>query len=220
MAFSMDWIASVYIWMGSTMVFLALFVIAFGFIIFLTKKTHAIVEFKAFLKKEPICIFFQENRYCDWRAIKPDAGIITDADYGAFIINEKATYVDKRTQNIMIPFDAQFGASLNVHAAKLVDDLEYIMKDEEAMKALRVAIANNQIDDTDTIQVLKTSINFGAIKNITTALIPHNINAKIEKTIAARLGSLGKVNVPQIILVFAAILGAIVLGVIIIKTVL
>lgn len=220
MAINMNWIASVYVWMGSTMVFLALFIIAFIFIIYLAKKTHAIVEFKASISKQPICLFFQENRYCEWKAIKPDAGIIIDNNYGAFIINEKATYVDKRTQNIMIPFDAQFGASLNVHAAKLVDDLEYIMKDEEAMKALRVAISNNDIDDTSTIQALKTSINFGAVKNITTALTPHNINAKIEKTIAQRLGSLGKVNVPQIILIFAAILGAIILGVIIIKTVL
>ena len=53
-----------------------------------------------------------------------------------------------------------------------------------------------------------------------TALIPHNINAKIEKVIASRLKGYGQVNVPQIALLFCAILGAIILGTIIVKSVL
>jgi hypothetical protein len=50
-----------------------------------------------------------------------------------------------------------------------------------------------------------------------TALIPHNINAKIEKVIAQRMKSYGNVNVPQIALIFVAIFGAILLGALIIK---
>jgi len=174
-------------------------------------------ELKAWLKGWPIALFFEESRYCEWKPVKPDAGIINDKNYGAYIINERATYVDKRTKNVLIPFDASFGASINVHAAKLIDDLQYMYKDEEKMKELRHAIINNLIDDSETIDTLKTSINFGAAKNMLTALIPHNINAKIEKTIASRMKGFGGINVPQIAFLFIAIFGAIILGGIIIK---
>ncbi len=187
------------------------------FLIVLAKKTHAIIEFKAWFKGIPIALFFEENRYCDWKPVKPDCGIIEDKHYGTFIINERATYIDKRTKNILIPFDAQFGASVNVRAAKLADDLQYIFKDEEQMKALRVAISLNQIPESESVSVLKTSVHFGAIKHMMTALIPHNINAKIEKVIASRMKSYGNVNVPQVALLFAAVFGAILLGALIIK---
>lgn len=212
-------IVNIYLWMGLTFLFLILFIILFIFLIVIAKKTHAILEFKAWMKGWPIALFFQENRYCDWRPVQPEAGIITDKDYGAFIINERATYVDKKTKNILIPFDSTFGASLNVHAAKLVDDLQYIMKDEEEMKKLRWAISHNMIEDTETVTVLKTSVQFGAIKNMMTALIPHNINAKIEKVIASRLKNYGNVNVPQVALLFAAVLGAMLMGYLIIRLV-
>ena len=187
------------------------------FLVVLAKKTHTIVEFKAWMKGRPIALFFQENRYCEWKPVEPEAGIITDEKYGSYIINERATYIDKRTKNILIPFDASFAASINVHAAKLADDLQYIVKDEEQMKQLRSAIGRNLIDDNETINVLKTSVHFGAIKNMMTALIPHNINAKIEKAIASRMMNYGKVNVPQIALLFAAVLGAILIGYLIIR---
>jgi len=198
---------------------MSLTIILVIFLIVLAKKTHTIVEFKAWIKGVPIALFFQENRYCEWKPIKPEAGIITDKDYGAFIVNERATYVDKRTKNILIPFDAQIASSINVHAAKLIEDLQYIVKDEEEFKKLRIAVATNMIDENDTINCIKTSIHFGAIKNMMTALIPHNINAKIEKVIASRLKSYGNINVPQIALMFAAIFGAILLGYLVIRLV-
>jgi hypothetical protein len=84
-------------------------------------------------------------------------------------------------------------------------------------KKLRFAITNNLIDENAEINVLKTSIHFGAIKNMMTALIPHNINAKIEKVIASRMQNFGSVNVPQVAMLFAAIFGAILLGAMVIK---
>lgn len=212
-------LTNIYLWISLSLTFVLLFGLLFIFLIILAKKTHTIVEFKAWLKGKPICLFFQENRYCEWKPIQPEAGIIVDKEYGAFIINERATYVDKRTKNILIPFDAQFGASINVHSAKLIDDLQYIVKDEEEMKKLRWAIGNNMIDENATIEGLKTSIHFGAIKNMMTALIPHNINAKIEKVIASRMKGYGKVNVPQVLLIFGGMLGAILMGYLIIKLV-
>ncbi len=212
-----SFVTNIYLWIGLALLFITICGILVIFLIILAKKTHAIIEFKAWIKGRPIALFFQENRYCEWKPVEPEAGIIQDKDYGAFIINERATYIDKTTKNILIPFDASFGASINVHAAKLIEDLQYIVKDDEQMKALRIAIANNNIEDNKTIDALKTSIHFGAIKTMMTALIPHNINAKIEKVIAARLKNYGSINVPQIALLFVAMLGAILLGALIIK---
>jgi len=214
-----DWLINIYLWISMALLFLLLFIILFIFLIVLAKKTHAIIEFKAWMKGLPIALFFEENRYVDWKPVKPEGGIITDKHYGGFIINERATYIDKRTKNILIPFDANFGASVNVHAAKLADDLQYIVKDDEQMKMLRRAVATNSIDDNETIIALKTSIHFGAIKNMMTALIPHNITAKIEKVLAERMKNYGNVNVPQVALLFVAILGAILIGYLIIRLV-
>jgi len=212
-------LANPLLWIGTTFTFIILFVIMFIFLIILAKKTHAIVEFNAWRKGVPIGLFFQENRYVELKPVNPEAGIVVEKQYGAFIINERATYIDKRTKNVMIPFDSQFGASINIHASKLADDLQYVMKDEEEMKKLRYAIAHGNIDDNVTIDCLKTSIHIGAIKQMMTCLIPHNINAKIEKMIAARMKGIGQVNVPQVALLFAAVLGAIVIAFLIIKTV-
>jgi hypothetical protein len=214
---ALAFLSNLYLWMGLSIFFMVGFGILLIFLIMLAKKTHAIVEFRATMKGVPICLFFQDNRYCEWKPIKPDAGIIMDKEYGAYIINERATYVDRRTKNVLIPFDANIGASINVKAAKLIDDLQHIAKDEEQMRELRRAIALDQIDENESINVLKTSIHFGAIKNMMTAMIPHNISAKIEKVIAQRLKGYGAVNVPQIAFLFAAIFGAILLGALVIK---
>jgi hypothetical protein len=210
-------ITNIYLWIGLTFLFLALFLVLIILIVLIAKKTHAIQEFKAWRSGKPIALFFQENRYCEWKPVDVEAGIIADKNYGSFIVNEKATYVDKLTKNILIPFDAQFGVSLNVHSAKLADDLQYLVKDDEQMKMLRSAIANGELDDSVELDALKTSVHMGAIKNMTTAIIPHNINAKIEKVIASRMKGWNKVNVPQIILLFVAIFGAILLGALVIR---
>ena len=211
------WITNIYLWMGLTFLFLILFIIIFIFVIVISKKTHAVVELKAWMKGLPIALFFQEDRYCDWRAVEPEAGIIADKDYGAFIINQKATYIDKRTKSVLLPFDASFAAGVNVRAAKLADDLQYIARDQEELKKFRYLIAKNLIEDDATLQSIRTTVHFGAIKSMMSALIPHNINAKIEKVIASRLKHYGKVNVPQVALMFVAILGAILMGYLIIK---
>lgn len=212
-------IANPLLWIGLCFLFIILFIIEFIFLVILAKKTHAIVEFKAWRSGSNIGLFFQENRYMEWKPVKPEAGIIVDKNYGAFIVNERATYIDKRTKIVMIPIDSQFGASINIHAAKLADDLGYIMKDEEEMKRLRYAIAHGMIDDNESINCLKTSIQIGAIKTMMTALIPHNINAKIEKMVASRMKQLNAINVPQVALLFAAVLGAITIAYLIIRVV-
>jgi len=214
---AMEWILNPYIWMGTAALFFLLTTVQLIFLFIASRKTHMIVELKAMAKRKPIALFFHENRYCEWKAVDVEVGIIQDKNYGAFIVNERATYIDKTTKQILIPFDAGIASSLNVHSAKLADDLQYIAKDEEEMGRLRYAIATGAIDENEELKVLRTSINFGAVKNITNALIPHNINAKIEKVIASRLKSYGSVNGMQVALMFAAIFGAILLGALVIK---
>ena len=211
---------NIFFWIVATFVLLTLLLLLFIFIIIVFRKSHAGAELKGWLKGRPISMFFQENRYVDWKVLKPEAGIIIDKNYGGFIVNERATYIDKKTKNVIIPFDAQFGASINIHAAKLADDLQYIMKDEEEMASLRSHIANNTIDENETINVLKTSVSIGAIKTMMTALIPHNINSKIEKILAQRIKNYGKVDVAQLLFLFCAMLGAIIIGGLIVRSML
>jgi hypothetical protein len=214
---AMNWLTNIYLWISIGLLFFILFILLFIFLVVMAKKTHMLIEFKAWMKGKPIALFFMENRFCEWKPVEPDAGIVIDKNFGAFIINERATYIDKRTKAVLIPFDSNFGASVNIHAAKLADDLQYIVKDDEQMGKLRHAISHNLIDENETINVLKTSIHLGAIKTMMTALIPHNINAKIEKIVASRMKGMGQINVPQIALIFVAIFGAILLGAMIIK---
>ena len=204
--------SNIYLWIILSFVFLLLFIVTVMFVFILGMKTHALIEFRAWMKGNPIALFFQENRYCDWKPVKPEAGIIEDKNYGSFIINPGATYIDKKTKNVLIPFDASFGSSVNVHAAKLADDLKYVIRDEEQMKELRQGIANGNFDENQTIDALKTSIHFSAIKSMMTALTPHNITGKIEKVIAQRMKGVQKINVPYIIMLFCAMFGAILLG--------
>jgi hypothetical protein len=206
-------------WIVVAFTFIALTVLLIIFIIVIAKKTHMVVEMKAWMKGYPISQFYQENRYVEWKAIKPSCGVIEDKNYGTFIINDRATYIDKTTKNVMLPFDAQFAAGVNMHAAKLADDLQYIMKDDEQMKLFRTAIAKNMLDETLNIDAIKTTVNIGAIKSMMSALIPHNINAKIQYTIASKMKNYGKVDGMQILLIFAGILGAILMGYLIIKSV-
>lgn len=205
------------IWMFTAIILFFLFAFDTIILIILAKKTHAMVEFKAWRKGIPISLFFQNSGYVDWQAIDEEAGLIESKDYGTFLINSEGTYIDKRTKNIMIPFDSNLASSVNVSAAKLADDLKFIIKDDKQMAKFREAIMLGKIEEDEIVNSLKMSVNFSSIKGMMNALIPHNISAKVEKMIAARLKGSKNINVPQIILIFCAILGAIILGVIIIK---
>jgi len=216
---AMAWINNIYIWMGGTFLFLILFIILIIIIIILAKKTHAIIEFKAWRQGAPICQFYEDSGYVQWKAIKPEAGIIQDKHYGTYIVNEMGTYVDRTTKNIMIPFDASFASSINIKAAKLADDLQYIVKDRQQLAMLREAVLKNELEETPILNTLKTSIQISAIKSMMTAMIPHNITAKIEKAIASKVKGFGKVDGMQILLIFAGILGAVVISYILLKTV-
>lgn len=210
-------LVSPYTWIAAFFTCLVLLIISLILLFLISKWTHATMELKARFKRRPIALFFEESRYCTWKPVVEDCGLVDDKNYGTFIVNPKATYIDSKTKNILLPFDASFGVGMNMHSAKLADDLQYIVKDEEELRKLRFAIANNMIDESEPIVGLRTTIYVGALKTMLNAIIPHNINAKIEKAIAARMKGYGKIDTMQIIIIFAAILGACLMGYLIIK---
>ena len=212
----MSLLISPFLWGGIAGFFVLIFVIIIILLIIIGKKTHGIIEFKAWLKGAPIALFFQENRYCHWKVIKPEAGIVEDKDYGAFIINEKATYIDNKTKNVMIPFDTSFAASINIHTAKLIEDLQYKLTTEEDIRKFREDMDRDEMDESELISVLNTTVYLGSIKNVMNALLPHNIHAKIIKTIAARTKGYGN-NVKTLVMYVLAFLSAVLLGYLVIK---
>jgi len=99
--------------------------------------THAFDELKAKFSGTPICIFAEDTRYAEWKPIKPEAGMIEDKDYGTFIVNEQGSYIDRRTKNVYMFFDAGFGSGASVKAFKMSNDLYKVFQDESKMNEIR-----------------------------------------------------------------------------------
>lgn len=204
-----------YVWIGLTFLFMVLIIISIGFLIVLKKKTHAITEFKASVKGTPIALFFQDNRYVEWKNTDPDAGMVDDKQHGTFII--AATYIDKRTKNVMVPFNTAYAMSLNVKAAKLADDMTYVYSEKNEQRRKKNEILGGRIPETSTLKTLRTSVNFSTIKHFVSPLLPHNIQSKIMTTVQLRLREMGISNAPNVILLVISALGALILGGIVLK---
>jgi len=208
----------IYIWIMAALFFICIDLLLVIFLVVVMKKTHAMSEVKAWFAKKPLALYFQENRYCEWKPVTVKEGVVQDRRHGAYIVNQRATYVDKTTKNILLPFDASFNPDLKISTEELTKDFSYLIKDEEEMKKLRIAIAEEDIEETDSINTLTTSIHLAAIKNMTTALVPHNIVQKIEKIIATKVKSYGDINVKELLILFGAVFGVIVIGAIVVKS--
>lgn len=206
---------SIFIWVGLTTLLALLFMAGMVMLIFISKKTHGIIEFKSSAKGNPISIFFQDNRYCEWKNATPDAGMIEDKQYGSFVID--STYIDKETKNVLIPFNSSFAMSLNVKAAKMADDLTYIFKEQKYRKRLKEGIMAGLIKETDGVDTLRTSVNFSALKHFVSPILPHNIQSKIVGTVNLRLKNAPNANIQNIVLLAIAALGAIILGGLVLK---
>ncbi len=93
---AMEFLLNTTLWIGLT-VFFFLGVAGLGIFYFiLFSRTHVGVELKAFFSNTPIGIFFQDNKFAEWKPITPINGVVYDKVYGPFIVN--STYVDKRTK--------------------------------------------------------------------------------------------------------------------------
>lgn len=206
---------NILIWVGVSMILVLVFAIQIVLLIIASKKTHAIIEFKSSLKGNPIAVFFQDNRYCEWKNTKPEAGMVEDPAYGSFVID--STYIDQRTKNVMIPFNSNFAMSLSAKAAKMADDLNYMFKEQSNRSILKRGIIEGKVPETSGIKTLRTSIDFSAVKSFVSPILPHNIQSKISNTIAWRLKGVGASNVQNIVLLVIATLGALILGGLVLK---
>lgn len=203
------------IWFGISIFFIICLIIGFILLIVISKKTHGLIEFKSSTKGQPMSVFFQDNRYCEWKVIKPEAGLVEDKEHGTFVI--VSTYVDKKTKNVLVPFNSNYGFSLNVKASKMADDLDYFLKEQREKKTLKREVLSGEKKETDGINTLRTSVNFSPLKNFVPPILPHNIKSKIINTVNLRLENMGVSNAQNIILLAISALGALILGGIVLK---
>ena len=204
-----------YLSIGAAVITVLAFFIQILCLIFINMKTHAIIEFKASMKREPIALFFSDDGYVEWKKVSPDAGIIEYKQHGYFLID--ATYTDTKTKNVYIPFNTAFAVSLNVKSAKLVDDLQFVLNKQNKFVELKHGLLTDQIDENEGINTLRTTVNFSSIKSLVSPLMPLNVKSKVITTVRLRIKDAGISNMPNIALFIITALGAIGLGALTIK---
>lgn len=207
---------NIYIWIVATFSLMLIIIMLIIVLILFKMFTHGYEELKAKFRGVPLCIFLEDTRYANWKPIKPEAGLIEDKDYGTFIINEQGSYIDRQTKNIYMFFDAGFASGASVKAFKMSDDLWKVFRDEGKLNLIRQSLVKGELDHTE-LEGLRESINFSHLRSLSNTILPHNITGKIEKMIQQRMQGMSKVNAGQIILIFVAVLGAIVIGAILLK---
>jgi len=184
-------------WFWATIV-LTLIVFFFLFMtILMAKRTNGFRELRASLGGKRVCWFFDDTRTAEMKVLAPSAGILSDEDYGDFLINEKGTYVDKRTRNVIIPFSTQLAMGGEVKHFQAADQLATILGDEKELQKVAIALANGELKD-ERFDALRTSVNFSSLKSFSNTMLPHNIAAKINLEIAKRVKSYGQVNSKQL----------------------
>lgn len=195
-------------WFWATVVLVIITFILFIVMIMVAKRSNGFRELRASMSGKRIVHFYDDTRTYELKIADPSAGIIDDDVYGSYIVNEKGTYVDKRTRNIIIPFSSSVAVGGEVKHFQAADELSKLLGDEKELQKISLAMANGELTD-QRFDALKTSINFGALKSFANTMIPHNISAKINMEIAKRLKSYGNVNGRQIIIYIIMIIGAI-----------
>ncbi len=213
----MGGLLSVPLWIGMTVFFSIAMIGISIFFYLLFKRTHVKSEIKAFFTNTPIGIFFQDNKFVEWRPVTPINGVVYDAIYGPFIVT--TTYVDKKTKNIIIPFDIDMDGDRTTNIKELVEEFRNITNNEKSIAELRTVIASGDIEMNENIRNVTSYIRYGALKNLFVSSVPHNIKSKIEKIVSERVAKYGKVNAMQAIIVFGAIFGIIIIATILLKTV-
>ena len=216
----MEIILSPYLWMGVTALFFILtFVMGIVYFLMITK-THLIVELKAWMTGTPIGVFFQDNKFAEWKPITPVNGVIYDEKYGPFVAT--STYVDKKTKNIIIPFDVDMDGDRTSNLKDLVMTFKGVTNNQRSISDLRLAITTEEIeasaDEQQAIKNMTSYIKISSLKALFVNNVPHNVKSKIEKLVSKKIKSSSNVNPMQAVLVFGAIFGIIVIAAIILKS--
>lgn len=184
-------------WFWATVILTLLTFFFLFMTILMAKRTNGFRELRASLGGKRVCWFFDDTRTAEMRILEPSAGIVRDDVYGDYIINEKGTYVDKRTRNIVIPFSSSLAIGAEVKHFQAADQLSQILGDEKELQKVALALANGDLKDT-RFDALRMSVNFGSLKSFSNTMLPHNISAKINLEIAKRVKSYGQVNTKQL----------------------
>jgi len=188
------------------------------FVIF--RMTHAKTELKAFFTNTPIGMFFQDNRFLDWRPVTPINGIVYDERYGPFMVGK--TYVSKKTKNIILPFDVDLDGDRTTNIREIADEFKNISNNEKSIAMLRTAISSEELGMSSesmkkNVANLTSTLKFGNLKQTLRSITPHSIKSKIEKLVSERMVKYGKVDTIQAVIIFGGIFGIIVIGTMIAK---
>ena len=186
-------------------------------LMFLAKKTHALLEFRAIMGKYPIGMFFRKDNQVEWKIVKPDAGMIKDKEYGAFILNETGNYVDRSTKNIILPFDTDFGQNISMETFNAADQFKKVFKDPEKLKRLREKIILGALKTT-RLDFIKQSVDLRGLKHLMNIQTPQIIDGVVEKRVMEQR-QLDKPNPWTVILPLIAGLGGAALAIVIFKVV-
>lgn len=212
----MEFINNIMFWIIAFFVAIVLFLLLFVVLILIKMKTNAMTELKAFFKKAPVSLFFEDGKFLEMKVGKPDTGLIKDEAYGCFIRNEKCSYLGKTTRNIYDVYDTGFAPGINIKAAQVSQELKTLLNDEEAYLQIGKAMSNGTLKD-ESLDCIRGNINVSSLKNLYDCIEPHNINANIEKNVAKQVRSIGKSSNGQYLLMFIVVFGAMVGGYILLK---
>lgn len=211
---------TVFFWQIATCIVGLLFLFTLFFIVYLKKKTHAFEEFRAFKKGKILGYFFNDkNRTVEVIPISPEAGTIETKKYGLHLLSGQGVYTDSLTKIPSVIFDADYSHDINVKAAKVADEMKFLASDPAQQFVLRKKLVSGALKniENESINALKCNIMLSSIKTYLNYIGPHSMKARQDMVLSTRLRNLGNMNGMQIVLIFAAILGAIIAGVILIK---
>jgi len=174
-------------------------------ILYLAKKTHALVELKANISGNPISLFFSDNKRLEWKVIKPENEMIQDKKLGTFLLNKNGSYLDFKTKNIFMAFNTPLGTNASIENYGLAHGIANVYRDENVMNNIRKIIQLGEVEG-DNIKVtnqqgeqinmkpfkkLRESIDFSHLKSLLNTITPHNMSASIEMKVAQRVGTMG-----------------------------
>jgi len=203
-------------------------------VIYLAKKTHALLELKSNISGNPISIFLSDSKRITWKSIKPEHGLIEDPKSGTYLINESANYIDPKTKNLFIFFNENLGTSASVESYALADSLAKVFRDQSQLNVIRKYIMAGKVEGNDVvirnyknevidryseIGRIKENIDFSHLKSLLNSITPQGLAASVEMKVLARIKSYGNTNIKQLIMIFLMVLGAGGLLYIIIKSV-
>ena len=211
----MQIIMNTWLWIGMSILFI-LGTIGLSILLYLIfQKSHLTVELKAKFSKTPIGIFFQDNRFAEWKPVTPINGVVNDKYYGPFIVSN--TYVDKKTKAIVMAFDVDMDGDRTSDTKQLVEYFRHATNNEKNIALLRQQISAEGIEESEHVKNVTSTIKYAALKGLFNSTSPHNIRSKIEKIVAERVKNHGNVNHMHAIITFVAIFGLIVGAAILLK---